>query len=302
MLGSRLLLVAGCLLACVASPALAAPRPALAANSYQTSPTLSRIHESGVVKIGYIPTPETFAFKTQAGETVGYSIDICHRVIDGIRKQLNRNDLRIEYRAVEAAQRIPLLKSGAIDMECGGNTNTVKRQRDVDFSYTFFNTGVRFLVKKPTDLDGSPNLLWKKKIAVTKGTTAEEIVNRLRVEREVNLVLVNNDNEGVRLVEAGKVDAFAQDDVLLYGLQAASPAKDQLAISGNFMTVEPYAFMLPKDDDALREIVDKTILNLMQSGEIMTLYRKWFDNERMRIPLNVYMRENFRFPNRYGIP
>jgi glutamate/aspartate transport system substrate-binding protein len=208
----------------------------------------------------------------------------------------------VEFRPLEASQRIPLLKAGSIDMECGGNTNTVKRQREVDFSYTFFNTGVRFLVKKPTTLDGPPSLLWNKRIAVTRGTTAEEVVHRLKMERGVQPVPVNVDSEGVRLVESGDVDGFAQDDVLLYGLQAGSRLKDELVISGNFMTVEPYAFMLPKGDIALREIVDKTMLGMMQNGEILALYRKWFHNERMRIPLNVYMRENLRFPSRYGIP
>lgn len=300
---SRLLLIAGCVLACVAQHTMAAPPAPPASNAaYQSSPTLSRILRTGAIKVGYIPTPGTFAFKNEAGDTVGYSIDICHRVIDNIRKQLNRNDLKIEFRPVQASERIPFLKSGTIDMECGGNTNTMKRQRDVDFSYTFFNTGVRFLVRKPTDFDGPPTALWKKRIAVTKGTTAEEIVNRLRVEREVIPVLVADDNEGVRMVEIGSVDGFAQDDVLLYGLQAGSKQKDQLAITGAFMTVEPYAFMLPKDDVQLRDIVDRTMLGLMQSGEIKTLYRKWFDTERMRIPLNIYMRENFRFPSRYGIP
>ena len=303
MLTSRLLFIAGCMLACIAQHTMAAPSaPAPVNAAYQSSPTLSRILKTGVVKVGYIPTPGTFAFKNDAGETVGYSIDICQRVIDNIRKQLNRNDLKVEFRPVQASERIPHLKSGTIDMECGGNTNTMKRQRDVDFSYTFFNTGVRFLVRKPTDFDGPPTVLWKKKIAVTKGTTAEEIVNRLRIEREVVPVLVDNDNDGVRMVEIGSVDGFAQDDVLLYGLQAGSKQKDQLAITGAFMTVEPYAFMLPKDDIQLRDIVDRTMLGLMQSGEIKTLYRKWFDTERMRIPLNVYMRENFRFPSRYGIP
>ena len=68
-----------------------------------------------------------------------------------------------------------------------------------------------------------PTCYGKKKIAVTKSTTAEEIVHRLKIEREVEPVLVNNDSEGVRLVDAGKVDGFAQDDVLLYALQAGSP-------------------------------------------------------------------------------
>ena len=117
-----------------------------------------------------------------------------------------------------------------------------------------------------------------------------------------NNMVVPTDAEGVRLVEEGRVDAFAQDDILLYGLIAASPAKDRLHVTGRHLTVEPYAFMLPKDDVPLREIVDRTVLSLMHSGELAAIYRKWFDTASLRIPMSAHMRENIRYPNKYGIP
>ena len=113
---------------------------------------------------------------------------------------------------------------------------------------------------------------------------------------------VENDNEGVRLVESGQVEAFAQDDALLYGLIARSSMQDQLAVTGNFLTVEPYAFMLPKGDLPFRDIADRTLGALMHSGDLMGMYRKWFDTDHLRIPMNVYMKENLAYPSRYGVP
>lgn len=274
---------------------------AVTAAAWAQGGALGRIARDGVVRVGYIPTPGTFAFQDADGKTVGYSIDICRRVIDNLRQALNKPNLQVEFRPVAPSERIPKLKAGEIDIECGGNTNTVARQRDVDFSYTFFHTGVRFLVRAPFRIDG-PSSLWRKKVAVTRGTTAQDIVARLKTEWEVEPVLVDSDVEGLRRVESGRADAFAQDDVLLYGLIAGSSMKDRLAVSGNFMTVEPYAFMLPKGDVEFRAIVDRTMLAMMGAGEIESLYRKWFDTDRIRIPMNVYMRENLRFPSRYGIP
>ena len=265
------------------------------------SPTLARIARTGVVNVGFIPTPGTFAFMGPDGQATGYSIDLCLHVIDAMRHAVAWPDLRITWRPLEAAQRIPLLKAGAIDLECGGNTNTVTRQRDVDFSYTFFNTGVRFLVKKALVVESASSLL-RAKIAVTQGTTAQDIVRRLVAEMDATMVPVQNDAQGVRLVESGQVAAFAQDDILLYGAIAASPMRDQLQVSGRFLTVEPYAFMLPKGDVPLRDLVDRTFQGLFQSGEVLALYRKWFDTDRLRVPMSVYMKENLRFPNRYGIP
>jgi glutamate/aspartate transport system substrate-binding protein len=281
--------------------ALALAGPGQAAETKKDVDTLSRIARAGVVRVGYIPTPGTFAFKNESGETVGYSIDLCMKVIAAVRQAVKRPELPVEFRPLTPAERIPLLKAGAIDIECGGNTNTVSRQKEVDFSYTFFTTGVRFLVKKPFDVERVSSL-WRKKVAVTRGTTAQDVVTRLKAEQDIEVLPVGTDAEGVRLVEAGKADAFAQDDVLLYGLLAGSPLREQLAVSGKFMTVEPYAFMLPKDDAAFRDIVDRTMLGIMQSGEILAVYRKWFDTDRLRIPMNVYMKENLRFPSRYGIP
>jgi glutamate/aspartate transport system substrate-binding protein len=262
---------------------------------------LARIARSGTVHVGYIPTPATFAFRDAAGNTVGYSIDVCRKVVDGIRKALARPDLRVDFRPLEAAQRIPLLKAGSIDIECGGNTNTVGRQKEVDFSHTLFTTGVRFLARQSVQLDGEPSL-WRRRIAVSNGTTAQETVQRAQREQEIAVTVVATDAEGVRLVEQGLVDAFAQDDVLLYGLIAASPVRDSLHVTGRHLTVEPYAFMLPKDDAPLREIVDRTVLGLMHSGELAALYRKWFDTATLRIPMSAHMRENIRYPNKYGIP
>lgn len=265
------------------------------------SPTLARIARTGVVHVGFIPTPGTFAFMGPDGQATGYSIDLCLHVVDAIRRALARPDLRIAWRPLEASQRIPLLQAGAIDLECGGNTNTVARQRDVDFSFTFFNTGVRFLVKKPLEVESASSLLHAR-IAVTQGTTAQDIVRRLVVEMDATMVPVGNDAQGVRLVESGQAEAFAQDDILLYGLVAASPMREQLQVTGRFLTVEPYAFMLPKGDMPLRDLVDRTFQALFQSGEVLALYRKWFDTDRLRVPMSVYMKENLNFPSRYGIP
>jgi glutamate/aspartate transport system substrate-binding protein len=271
------------------------------ANEWRGSTTLNRVADKGTIQIGYIPTPGTFAFKDDQGQTVGYSIDLCWRVIEAIRGELKRPDIKPVFKPVEPAQRIPLLQNGGIDIECGANTNTASRQEKVDFSHTFFQTGARLAMRKGEEVD-RPIDLWRKRVAVTKGTTAESLVQQRKVELDVTVVTVASDLEGMKLLESRQVDAFAQDDILLYALVAQSPARNQLVVTGKFMSVEPYAFMLPKGDATFVALVDKTLLGLMRNGEMLNLYKKWFDTEKLRIPMNVYMKENLRFPNKYGIP
>ncbi len=88
--------------------------------------------------------------------------------------------------------------------------------------------------------------LWRRRIAVSKGTTAQETVQRAQREQEIAVTVVATDAEGVRLVEQGSVDAFAQDDVLLYGLIASSPLRAELHVTGRHLTVEPYASCCPR--------------------------------------------------------
>ena len=49
---------------------------------------LARMVRSGTVNVGYIPTPGTFAFRDASGNTVGYSIDVCMKVVEGIARPL----------------------------------------------------------------------------------------------------------------------------------------------------------------------------------------------------------------------
>lgn len=273
--------------------------PAMAQGS--DSETLRRIAARGFVSVGYIPTPGTFAFENAQGQTLGYSIDICSRVIDSLRLALKRADLGVRYRPLQGAQRIPLLKAGDIDIECGGNTNTVARQKEVDFSHTFFTTGARLLTRKSLKVEKNADL-WRKRVAVSRGTTAETLIQKLQQEQDLELLPVNTDLEGLALVEAGRADAFAQDDILLYGLLAQSARRADLMVTGRFLSVEPYAFMLPKGDAAFMAIVDKTLLGLMASGELLALYKKWFATDTLQVPMSVYMKENIRYPNKYGIP
>jgi ABC-type amino acid transport substrate-binding protein len=54
----------------------------------------------------------------------------------------------------------------------------------------------------------------------------------------------------VEMVEKGEADAFVMDDVLLFGLAANRPNPAALKVVGKFLTTEPLAIMLPRQDVA----------------------------------------------------
>ena len=103
-------------------------------------------------------------------------------------------------------------------------------------------------------------------------------------------------------LEAGKVDGFALDDVLLFGLRANSARPQAFEVVGKPLSIEPYAIMLPPNDPAFKKVIDTEMRRLISSGEIQTLYRKWFlqpippKGINLELPMPSMLRDSFSFP------
>jgi len=98
-------------------------------------------------------------------------------------------------------------------------------------------------------------------------------------------------------------DGFAMDDVQLYGLIAESPNPAMFKVVGKFITIEPLAIMLSKDDAAFKKIVDDEMRRLIRSGEAEKIYDRWFmspippRNVSMNLPMNYLLRDSWRYPS-----
>ena len=96
--------------------------------------------------------------------------------------------------------------------------------------------------------------------------------------------------------ETGRAAAFVMDDVLLYSLAAQSRNPGDYAISTEATSVEPYGIMQRKDDPSFKKVVDDAMTKVYKSGEINTIYAKWFmaPVPPKGINLNVPMSEVFK--------
>jgi len=90
------------------------------------------------------------------------------------------------------------------------------------------------------------------------------------------MVPVSSREDGLAQLEAGNIDAFANDRVLLVGL--ASKAKDPkaLALLGDPLSYEPYAIVLPRGDWALKQAVDSALAQIYRSSALPDIYNRWF--------------------------
>jgi glutamate/aspartate transport system substrate-binding protein len=303
---NRWLVAAALAGALVAGPAYAqdkaaAPKTAPAATPAPVAiDTMRRIRDTGTIRIGVRETSVPFSFLDAQKQPQGYSVDLCLRVADAIKSELKMPKLDVKFEPVTSSNRIPALLEGKVDLECGSTTNTRDRQKQVAFAYTTFVAGIKMLAKKASNVNSVEDLR-NKTVVVTKGTTSEKIMKAMNDERILKMKIVESPDHGesFRHVEDGSAIAFPMDDVLLYGLISKSKKPDDFAVVGKYLSVEPYAIMMRKDEPAFEKVVNRALIDLFQSGEIRRIYAKWFNTKDLVVPLNSYLKEAFQTPNTY---
>jgi glutamate/aspartate transport system substrate-binding protein len=298
-----------CALALLFPAAMAAtdkPSPAVSASAADSlaaiehSATLKRVRDTASITIGVREASVPFSFIDSQKQPQGYSVDLCLKVADAVKSELKLPRLDVRFVAVTSANRIAMVKDGKVDLECGSTTNTRERQKDVAFAYTTFVAGIRMLAKKSSNINGIEDLRGKT-IVVTRGTTSEKMLRRMNEERVLKLTILEtkDHDESFAAVAEGRAVAFPMDDVLLYGLISKASKPDEFAVVGKYLSVEPYAIMLRKDEPAFERLVDRTLNEMFQSGEIRKVYARWFATKDLTVPMNQYLREAFAVPNTY---
>ena len=279
---------------------VAAAAPAADAVSAERVDTLKRVHDSATLTIGVREASVPFSFIDSQKQPQGYSVDLCLKVADAIKGELKLPRLDVRFVPVTSANRIAMVKEGKVDLECGSTTNTRDRQKDVAFAYTTFVAGIKMLARKASNINSVEDLRGKT-VVVTKGTTSEKMLRQMNEDRVLKLTILEtkDHNESFAAVADGRAIAFPMDDVLLYGLISKSSKPDDFAVVGKYLSVEPYAIMLRRDEPAFERLVDRTLIEMFQSGEIRKVYARWFATRDLTVPMNQYLKEAFVVPNTY---
>lgn len=241
------------------------------------SPTLQRIEERGVVTIGHRETSIPFSYIGDNNEPIGYSIDICLNIVDAIKAELGRDDLEVKYVPVTGQTRIPLIANGTIDLECGSTTNNLTRQKQVDYLSTTFITGTKLATRKDSGISEIEDLEGKI-IGLAAGTTNEKAIKAAieELSLDVKIVPVKDHSQGWLAMETDRIDAYGSDDVLLYGLISKSKSPDEYHVTGRYLSFDPYAIMVPRNDSTFARLGRVVMSDMMRSGDMEALYNQWF--------------------------
>ncbi|HMM87762.1 amino acid ABC transporter substrate-binding protein [Bradyrhizobium sp.] len=290
-IGATCLLLAACLLAPAASAQTA---------SEGLSPTLANIKRTHAVRLGYRESSPPFSFLDQANRPIGYSLELCEAIVEEIGVEVDDPDLRIEYVKVTSDDRIAAVTGNKIDLECGSTTANAERSKVVAFSPLMFVAGTKLMVPRsstisaPTDLKG-------KAVVVTKGTTNEQAMHAVdkKFSLGLNIVTSPDHEQSYQMLVDGKVDAFATDDILLYGLIARHKTQDKFKVTGEYLSYDPYGIMFRKGEPQLKAVVDRTFRKLGSGRDLIPLYNKWFvarlpTGERLGVSISPQLEEAFK--------
>ncbi|MBO1530346.1 glutamate/aspartate ABC transporter substrate-binding protein [Psychrobacter sp. F1192] len=262
------------------------------------SGTLQKIKDSGTIVVGYRDSSIPFSYiADDPNQPMGYAHDLEMKVVEAVKQKLNMPDLNVRYNLITSQTRIPLVQNGTIDFECGSTTNNEERQKQVAFSNGFFEIGTRLLTATDSGINDFEDLA-DKTLVTTAGTTSERYIRQYIDDNEMDtdIISAKDHGESFLMLENGRADAFMMDDVLLAGEQAKSKNPDNWVIVGEPQSFEIYGCMMRKDDPEFKAVVDEALTDVFSSGEINSIYDKWFMNPipPKNVNLNFEMSDNLK--------
>ena len=291
-LSSGSLWLAACLLATAAS--------AQTGGGEGLSPTLASIKSTHVARLGYRESSPPFSFLDQANRPIGYSLELCEAVVDEIGVEVDDADLKIEYVKVTSDDRIPAVMQNKIDLECGSTTANAERAKQVAFSPLMFVAGTKLMVPKASSVSAVGDLKGKT-VVVTKGTTNEQAMHNAdkKFSLGLNIVTAADHEQSYQMLVDGKADAFATDDILLYGLIARHKSQDKFRVTADYLSYDPYGIMFRKGEPQLAAVVERTFRKLGSNHDLIPLYEKWFvrrlpTGERLNVAISPQLEEAFK--------
>jgi ABC-type amino acid transport substrate-binding protein len=248
-----------------------------AAHAQSAGSRLKKIADAKTITIAYRTDALPFSFTDDKQQVVGFSIDLCKRVVNMIERQIKVPKLQVHWLPVTVQTRFEAVAGGQADMECGSSTVTLSRLKLVDFSSYIFIESTGLLIKAASGLRSLSDMSGRR-IAVVAGTTNERAVRSQLARREISATVLPfaTRDEAFAALEDGKADAFASDKLLLVGVGNRARDSKSLMLLPDELSFEPYGIVLPRGDPDFRLAVNTGLSHIYGSGEIVEIFGRWF--------------------------
>src|ERR1700736_1548133 len=175
--------------------------------------------------------------------------------------------------------------------------------KQVAFSPLIFVAGTKLMVPKASTISATKALKGKT-VVVTKGTTNEQAMHAVDKKFAIGLRIITaaDHEQSYQMLVDQKADAFATDDILLYGLIARHKAQDRFRVTGEYLSYDPYGIMFRKSEPQLAAVVERTFRKLGSNRYLVPLYNKWFvsrlpTGEKLNVAISPQLEEAFKVLN-----
>lgn len=276
---------------------------AINAHAEELTGRLQRIKDNGIMVISHGETAVPFSYIDKAGP-VGFGVDISKRIADSIKTRLEMAELRIRWNPVTLSTRFPMIATNTVDLECVTTTHTRAREQMASFSNTFYLSDEGIAVRRDSAIKDYGDLKGKR-VAVVRGTTTERSLNAMSTAKNLNINVVpeRNNRSAMAALSGGQVDAYIAAAPIIAGelLRLTDPKPFEIVGSGGYK--EAFGCMLPKGDIAFKKVVDEALSAMMISGEMESIYNKWFMSpippfgRNANVPLSEENRRLYQTPN-----
>jgi polar amino acid transport system substrate-binding protein/glutamate/aspartate transport system substrate-binding protein len=236
---------------------------------------LDRIRETGTIRLAHRTDAAPFSSLDSGGQPVGYSIELCRRVVEAIAASMQGRAVAVQFVQVSAMDRFEAITAGRADLLCEATTVTLARREQLDFSLFTFVSGAGMIIRRDSvTAQGPPNL---RTVGVLLGTTTEPATRRFAAAQApaLTVVPVESHDVAIGLLRARQIDAYVADRDLLAEMLTSRGNPADILISDEYLTVEPYALAMRRGEDRLRLVADRAIAALYRSGEILAVFRRW---------------------------
>lgn len=256
--------------------------------------TLERIRASHAITLGYLP--DFVPFSDQAADKAsGYAIDLCLKIAEKVKTDLNLPELKIQYQPVSLKDEMNDVSSGKIDILCTPTPPTLARRKIVSYSVPIYTAGLSAVVRQNAS-EALLNVLggkvahtgptWRATVnlglsnqtyaAIAGGVTETWIHQQMRLLGVVaTLVTVENTDAGLNLVANGKADAFFAERMMLEHLLTRNYPSGNLVLLERIFEYAPTAMAVDREDEDFRLLVDTALSEMYRSGDIERAFEKY---------------------------
>ena len=231
--------------------------------------SLQKVLDSGEFVLGLDASFPPMGFTDENNEIIGFDIDVAQEVCDRMGVKLVKQPIVWDAKEQD-------LDSGRIDCIWNGLSVNPSRAEAMNLSDPYMENEMVFVVPADSDIKGLADLPGKT-VGVQLGSTAEEILEAADFYADIHATPLEDNVEALRQMELGFSDTVFMDSVVANYL-ITSNGKDFVVLDEG-LEKEEYAIGFRKNDQALRDEVQKTLSEMKADGKLGEISTKWFGSD-----------------------